>query len=171
MSNVRTRVALTAACTTLLVLYSAALAASPASPQTSYVAVTEFDPARDADDDVQRALVEAKRTGRNVLLDVGGKWCIWCRFMDEFFEANPAILKLREDTYVTVKVNFSPENKNEELLSRYPKIPGYPHLFVLDAQGQLLHSQSTEELEAGKSYDLKRFTTFLKKWSPGRTAK
>ncbi|MDA1315671.1 MAG: thioredoxin family protein [Acidobacteria bacterium] len=167
----RTRVALTAACTTLLVLYSAALTASPASPQTSYVAVTEFDPARDAATDVQRALVEAKRTERNVLLDVGGKWCIWCRFMDEFFEADPAILKLREDNYVTVKVNFSPENKNEELLSRYPEIPGYPHLFVLDAQGQLLHSQSTEELEAGKSYDVERFTAFLKKWSPARPAK
>lgn len=157
-----------AACVTLLAL---SLAASPSPPQTGYAPIAEFDPARNAAEDVQQACMEAKRTGRHVLLDVGGRWCIWCRIMDEFFEANPAILKLREDNYVTVKVNFSPENKNEELLSQYAKIPGYPHLFVLDSQGQLLHSQSTEELESDKSYNLKKFTRFLKQWAPGGTAK
>ena len=48
----------------------------------------------------------------------------------------------------------------------FPKIPGYPHLFVLDKTGTLLHSQNTSMLEDGKrSYDLERFTAFLKKWA------
>jgi thiol:disulfide interchange protein len=150
-----------------------AAAQTPPPPLThpAYAPITEFDPARDAAADLQEALAEAKRTSRNVLLDVGGKWCIWCRIMDDFFEANLALAQLREANYVTVKINFSPENKNETLLSKYPNIPGYPHLFVLDADGKLLHSQSTAELEAGKSYNLEKFTAFLKQWSPVGIAK
>ena len=43
---------------------------------------------------------------------------------------------------------------------------GYPHLFVLDANGKLLHSQNTGELEAGKSYDKGRFLAFVKRFAP-----
>ena len=69
---------------------------------------------------------------------------------------------------VTLKVNFSPENKNEPLLSKYGEIPGYPHIFVLDSEGKLLHSQNTSELEAGKSYNKELFVDFLKKWAPAK---
>jgi len=69
--------------------------------------------------------------------------------------------------FLVVKVNWSKENKNEAVLSRYPKIPGYPHLFVLDRNGKLLHSQDTSELESGKGYDHARVTAFLKKWGSG----
>ena len=131
-----------------------------------YKPVTEFDPTRDAASDIALAVIEAKRTNRRVLLDVGGKWCVWCRIMDSYFESNADLLKLRDDNYVTVKVNFSLENENKEVLSKYPEIPGYPHLFVLDSDGKLLHSQPTGELEKGKSYDREKMTAFLKKWAP-----
>ena len=65
-----------------------------------------------------------------------------------------------------VKVNYSPENENEEVLSRYPEVAGYPHFFVLDGQGKLLHSQDTAELEKGKSYHARRFKRFLTRWGP-----
>ncbi len=45
-------------------------------------------------------------------------------------------------------MNWSPDNKNVELLSQWPKVKGYPHLFLLDAEGKLLQSQSTGDLEA-----------------------
>jgi hypothetical protein len=69
---------------------------------------------------------------------------------------------------VTVKINFSQENLNEALLSKYPKISGYPHLLVLDSSGKLLKSQETSSLEEGKSYNLGRFTDFLNKWAPSK---
>ncbi len=65
-------------------------------------------------------------------------------------------------------LNFSPENENRAVLSRYPAIPGYPHIFVLDTDGKLLHSQGTAELEEGQSYNLQRFTAFLEKWAPAK---
>ena len=62
-----------------------------------------------------------------------------------------------------MKVNFSPQNRNEAVLSQWPKIKGYPHLFVLDAEGRLVHSQDTGELEAGKDYDEAKVIAFLEK--------
>ncbi len=124
----------------------------------------KFDPARDAAADVAIATAAAKAQRKRVLVDVGGEWCPWCHIMDRFIAANADVKKLRDDNYVWVKVNWSPQNKNEALLSRWPKIKGYPHLFVLDGDGRLVHSQDTGDLEKGKDYDKERFVAFLRKY-------
>ena len=126
-----------------------------------------YDPARDAAMDIDRAIEEAERTGKRILLEVGGNWCIWCHEMERFLEVNKDLLSLRDRNYITVKINYSPENKNEGVLSRYPEISGYPHIFVLEKDGTLIHSQDTAELEDGQtSYDPGKFTAFLKRWAP-----
>jgi thiol:disulfide interchange protein len=130
--------------------------------------VTEYDPKRDAAQDIQDAIKEAQRTNKRILLEVGGEWCGWCHTLDRFFQANPDLLFLRDKNFVTVKINFSGDNENKELLSHYPAIPGYPHIFVLDAEGKLLHSQDTSELESGKSYNLEKLTAFLTNWAPSQ---
>lgn len=129
---------------------------------------TRFDPARDAVQDLVTAREIATREGKNVLRDVGGKWCVWCRYMDRFFEEAAELKALRDQNYVVLKVNFSPENENQAFLGQYPKIRGYPHLFVLDAEGKLLFSQETGslELEKARGYDLKKMRAFLTKWAP-----
>jgi thiol:disulfide interchange protein len=126
----------------------------------------KFDPTRDAAADVAQALALASAEGKRVIVDVGGEWCTWCHIMDRFIAANDDVRALIDASYVWVKVNWSPQNENRALLSRWPKIQGYPHLFVLDANGKLLHSQNTAELEAGKSYDRGRFLAFVKRWAP-----
>ena len=140
--------------------------AQDSQPSNKYVPARAYDPSRNAEQDILDAQAEAKRTGKNVLIEVGGKWCIWCRIMDGFFQQHPDLSELREKNFVTVAVNFSPDNQNKAVLSRFPKIPGYPHLFVLDADGTLLHSQNTSDLEEGRGYNAKRFQKFLLKWSP-----
>jgi thiol:disulfide interchange protein len=132
----------------------------------SYVPVTKYDPKRNAEADIQAAVGEAQRTGRRVLIEVGGDWCSWCHKLDAYFTKNPKLTALRDSNFITLKVNWSPQNENKKALSKYPKISGYPHIFILDAQGKLLHSQPTGLLEEGQSYNLKKFTDFLMKWSP-----
>jgi thiol:disulfide interchange protein len=131
-----------------------------------YVPVHKYDPAGNAEQDIKAAVAEAGRTGKRVLVEVGGEWCIWCHIMDAYFEKNPELLSFREKNFVMVKVNYSEENKNEAVLSRYPAVAGYPHIFVLESDGTLLHSQDTGELEEGKSYNLTKFMDFLKHWAP-----
>ena len=136
---------------------------------SKYVPVANYDPKRNADQDIRDAIEEAKRTHRRILLEVGGEWCVWCHRLDDFFAAHPDLTSLRDKNFVTVKINFSDENPNKEVLSRYGEIPGYPHIFVLDSDGKYLHSQNTSPLESQKSYSLERLTSFLSywSWSPG----
>jgi len=125
----------------------------------------KFDPSRNPAEDLQAAVKTAKESNKKILLDVGGEWCIWCRKLDKFFQDNTDINKFLKENYIVVKVNYSPENKNEKFLSKYPKVAGYPHLFVLDKNGKLLHSQNTGDLEAGKGHDRDKVMAFLKKWA------
>jgi thioredoxin-related protein len=128
----------------------------------------KFDPKRDAAKDIQNAVSEAKKNDKRILLDVGGEWCIWCHRLDEFFAGNKDIQDLLKKNFVIVKVNYSPENKNEKVLGKYPEISGYPHIFILNTDGKLIHSQNTGELEKDKGYDRDKVISFLKKWSANR---
>jgi len=128
----------------------------------------KFDPARDAAKDIAAAVGEAKKLDKRVLLDVGGEWCIWCHRLDSLFIRNVDLDKYLNDHYVVVKVNYSKENKNESVLSQYPKVAGYPHLFVLDADGKLIQSQNTGDLEEGKGHSKEKVLAFLKKWAVAR---
>lgn len=124
-----------------------------------------FDPERDPAEDLKSAISVAGYEQKKIILDVGGDWCIWCRKMDEFINSNKELKEYLESHFVLIKVNFSKENENKEFLGRFPEIKGYPHLFVLDKSGELLHSQDTAELEENKGYSLEKFMAFLTKWA------
>jgi thioredoxin-related protein len=129
-----------------------------------YRPVDKFDPARDPFKDLKETVAEAKKTNKRIILDIGGEWCIWCHRIDAYMEENKEVKDLLAKYYIIMKVNFSPENKNEKFLSGYPKVDGYPHFFILDQNGDLLHSQNTGELEKDKSYSKEKFITFLTEW-------
>jgi len=126
----------------------------------------KFDPARNPNDDLKAAVELAKNTDKRIVLDVGGEWCIWCHRIDAFIHSTKEIKSLLEENYIVLKINVSKENKNEKFLSQFPKVEGYPHFFVLDKDGKLLHSQNTGELEKDKDYDKDKFIAFLNKWKP-----
>jgi thioredoxin-related protein len=134
--------------------------------KASYVPVREYDPKRDATKDIADAVKEAQRGNKNVLIEIGGQWCIWCKYFDKFFADQPSLAHYRDENYVLVKVNFSKENENKQVISKYGKIPGYPHLFVLDKSGKLLHSQETSKLEEGRGYNMAAVANFLRDWAP-----
>lgn len=125
----------------------------------------DYDAARDPASDLDVALRIARAASRRVLMVVGGEWSSSSRALDRFFAANPDLKRYRDANYVWLKVNWSAENHNEAFLRRYPAINGYPHIFVLDSGGRLLHSQDTEELEATKNYDPAAMRAFLVKWA------
>jgi len=129
-------------------------------------APAKFDPARDPAADVAHAVALASSQHKRVLVDVGGEWCSWCHIMDRFFETDREARELRDRGFVLVKVNYSKDNTNAAFLGRWPKIRGYPHLFVLGPDGALLHSQDTSELEAGNGNDRQKMLAFLRAWSP-----
>jgi len=125
-----------------------------------------YDPLRNPFDDLNAAVKVARKSGQRIVLKVGGEWCIWCHRLDDFIKEHPEIDKYLHSNYIFIKINVSKENKNENFLARYPKISGYPHLFVLDSKGEFIHSQDTALLEKEKSYDAQKIMEFLQQWAP-----
>jgi thioredoxin-related protein len=130
-----------------------------------------YDMTADPDADLRKATLQAQQENKRILMEVGGEWCIWCHKIDQFMKADPQIMSLLNQHYVVLKVNFSRENKNEKFLSRFPKVPGYPHMFLLEKDGKLLKNQSTTDFESGKGYDSAKFIAFLKQWAPPAQSK
>ena len=128
----------------------------------------KYAPEADPNAGLKAAIARAAREHKNVLMDVGGEWCGWCHRMDKFLTDHADLAALVEKNYVVLKVSFSPENENRQFLAKYPKIEGYPHIFVLDGTGKLLVSKNTGDLEEGKSYNLDRFREFLQQYAPSR---
>ena len=137
-----------------------------AKPEAELFVREKFDPTRDPKADLEAAIETASKSGKRIIIDLGGEWCGWCVYMDKFFFQNPALAKIRDDNFVWVKVNFDEINQNKAFLKSYPEASGYPHLYVLTKTGKLLRSQDTSTLEKGKGYNLVKFTRFLKTWSP-----
>ncbi len=126
----------------------------------------KFDPNADPEKELAEAVNKATTENKRILLDIGGEWCIWCHRLDEFIEQDEEIKSFLHSNFVVLKINYSKENKNEKFLSKFPKIPGYPHFFVLSKKGELFHSQDTGVLESDKGYSKEKFMAFLKEWAP-----
>ena len=137
-------------------------------PELKNSALVDFyDPARNPAEDLEQAIVVAQNENKRIMLELGDDWCIWCKFMDEFYATHSDILQFRAENYVLVKINVSEENMNKEFLSQFPEAAGYPHIYILEGNGTFVHSQNTVELENGAdSYVPEVFMAFLQKWAP-----
>lgn len=124
----------------------------------------KYDPTANPFRQLDAAKEQAAKEGKRILLDVGGEWCIWCHRLDDLFRANKDLTELVNKHYVVMKVNVSIDNKNEIFMAQFPKVAGYPHLFVLDAAGKVVHSQDSGQLEEGKGHSREKVAEFLKKW-------
>ncbi len=123
-----------------------------------------YDDTRDPARDLSALVIEAQARHKRILLVVGGEWCIWCHYLHNFLDKETDIRTAWDGAFLTLHVNYSPENKNEAFLSQYPKIPGYPHIFVLDEHGMLLQSQDTSDLESGRGYSKAAVKAFIDRW-------
>ncbi|MCK0131909.1 thioredoxin family protein [Flavobacteriaceae bacterium F08102] len=127
-----------------------------------------YDPSADAKVQIAEAVQQAKKEGKHVLLQMGGNWCGWCILFDKKVNAEPALKKILDANYVSVHINYSPENKNEEVFESlgYPQRFGFPVFVVLDGDGNRLHTQDSALLEEGKGHDTKKVMSFFRNWTP-----
>ncbi len=138
-----------------------------AKPLPEYSKV--YDEARDPFADATAAIALAKATQRNVLIEVGGNWCTWCKKMDAFLVKNPEIYKLLHDNYVLLKVNVSDGNRNKAFMRGLPPVQGYPHMYISTAEGKMLLSKDTAELQDEQGYSTTLWREFLTQWQPKAT--
>ena len=128
-----------------------------------------YDDTRDPFKDAADALALAKESERQVLIEVGGNWCGWCKKMDSFLINNPEVYHALHSQYVVLKVNVSDSNENTNFMKSLPPVLGYPHMYVSTAQGKMILSKDTAELLNGDNYSKAHWLTFLDRWSTKTT--
>lgn len=145
---------------------SASTAAPASAASHKSIPVYMFDPNRDAAADIQAAVLEAHRTGKRIILEVGGDWCQYCHEMYQLFQEHPDLLQLRDSRFITVAIAYDSSHRNDKLLSGYGKVLGIPHFFVLEKDGTLLYSQHVLDLRADGAYSSEKMREFLTRWTP-----
>lgn len=127
-----------------------------------------YRPAENAEEAIAKSVKEARAAGKHVFIQAGGNWCIWCARFNDLVTKDPAIDSLVHANYIVYHLNYSKENKNENLLAKfgYPQRFGFPVFLVLDGEGKLLHTQNSAYLEKDKGYDKKAVIGFFTDWSP-----
>src|SRR6476469_4604885 len=127
-----------------------------------------YDPQANVVKDVAECVTKAKQEHKNVLLQIGGNWCVWCYKLNAFVQMDSTLKNLLNTNYVVYHLNYSPENKNEAYLKTLgnPQRFGFPVLVVLDEAGKPLHTQDTVPLEKGNGYSFEKVKAFLQQWAP-----
>lgn len=147
----------------LLILFMVASMVTGAQAQVEKV----YDESVDAMEQINKAVEQARESGRYVMCQVGGNWCPWCLRFAEFATTDSVIAPLMAENYVYIHVNYSKGNKNLETM-RFLGNPGrfgYPVFVVLNEEGNPIHIQESESLEEGKGYSRKRVEKFLRLWN------
>ncbi|WP_165247875.1 thioredoxin family protein [Paludisphaera soli] len=125
-----------------------------------------YDEKADAREQVDKALAEARKDGKRVLLMFGGDWCGWCHRLHKLFEEDREIASVLSNEYALVMIDTQAPNAEGYLkeASKGQEGVGFPFLAVLDADGKLLVGQKTDPLEEGDHHDPKKVKAFLDQW-------
>ncbi len=134
----------------------------------AYAQVNIYNPNADAKAEIAAAISKAKQENKHVFIQIGGNWCPWCVKLHNFMNADSTISEILTKNYVVVKVNYSKENKNLDVLEKLekPQRFGFPVLVILNSNGNRIHTQDSGLLESGDGYDRKKVLNFLKNWTP-----
>ncbi len=154
---------------TIIIAFIFLASASTLMAQTETEKPKLYNPEANAKKEISDAVTKAKKEGKNVFIQVGGNWCVWCLRFNKLVTESPELTKIMNDNYVVLHVNYSKENKNDEALASlgYPQRFGFPVFVVLDANGKRLNTQNSAYLEDGKgAHSEKLVSEFLQSWTP-----
>jgi len=137
----------------------------------SYAQTTDtkiYNPSANAENDISALVKLAKIEHKHILLLAGGNWCSWCIEFNRFTHADSSIDSLLNKCFVIYHLNYSKENENKAIFAKYgyPQRFGFPVFIILDANGNHIHTQNSEYLEQGKSYNKQKVLEFLLNWTP-----
>lgn len=132
----------------LLLLTTPALAAIPA-PKPSIVSLQQlpiatmrpYDEKADANTLVDRAFAKARKSGKRVLIDLGGNWCPDCIVLANFLQL-PEMRRFMNAHYEVAMVDVGRFDRNLQIPARFgfkERLKGVPMLLVAMPNGNLVN--------------------------------
>lgn len=127
-----------------------------------------YNAAENAEARIAELVKQAKAENKNIILQAGGNWCIWCLRFNNFVQTTPELKEIVDKNYLYYHLNYSPENKNAKVFAKYDNPGekfGYPVFVVLDQNGKMIHTQDSAVLEESKGYSIEKVKEFFLKWT------
>jgi len=148
-----------------IAIFGFQLVSAAAQTQKEYGRI--YNPNADTRTDIKSATVLAQKEHKNILLQIGGNWCIWCIRFHNLVEGNDTLKDLLHTNYEVVHVNYDKNNKDASLWKElgYPQRFGFPVFVVLDEHGNRIHIQNSAYLEEGAGHSVKKIAEFLQQWT------
>jgi len=123
--------------------------------------------------DLKKALAQAQKENKNILIQFGGNWCPWCIRFHALIHGNPKIDSLMKENYIYLLLNVPKEkDKRDNDLFRhfeYPNRFGFPVFVILDKTGKRLNTQDSDAFEYPNpdvtGYDTSKVVRFLTMWN------
>ena len=127
-----------------------------------------YNPDADAAAHLSALMERASAEKKFILIQGGGNWCKWCLEFARFCKADRQIDSLINRHFIWYHLNSSKENENRPVFARlgYPQRFGFPVFVIMNEKGERLHTQNSEYLEEGKSYNREKIIAFLEMWTP-----
>ena len=127
-------------------------------------AALPYDEAADPKQDLQRALAEARKSGKRVLVVFGANWCPDCRKLDAEFHAGGETEKLVRARYEVVKVDVGRFDRNLDFVKLYgePIKKGIPSVVVVTPTNEVVYQTKAGELADARSMGSDGIHAFLR---------
>ena len=133
-----------------------------------------YNESQNARADLKKAVTQAQKENKNILIQFGGNWCSWCMRFHALVNGDPGVDSLMKANFVYMLLTV-PQEKNKRDYSlfsefEYPNRFGYPVFVILDKTGKRLNTQDSDAFEYFnpnvKGYDTTKVKRFLTMWSP-----
>lgn len=132
----------------LLLLTTPVLAATP-TPKLSITSLQQlpimtmrpYDEKADANSQVDRAFAKAKKSGKRVLIDLGGNWCPDCIVLANFLQL-PEMRRFMDAHYEVAMVDVGRFDRNLQVPARFgfkTRLKGVPTLLIATPDGKLVN--------------------------------
>lgn len=124
-----------------------------------------YDTTANAHAQVDAAFAEAKRTGKNVLIDFGANWCPDCRLLSSVFEM-PQVKPWKDSNFATVLVNVDRFNVNMDIPAHYGvKVTSIPAVLILTPDGKLLNADGRLALGNARTMSPQAAVDLIASWN------
>jgi thioredoxin-related protein len=87
--------------------------------------------------DYEKALADAAKTKKIIMIDLYTDWCGWCKKLDKDVYANKTVEDKLGANFIAVKANPEKTKWAAELAKKF-KVRGFPYIVFLDAKGNKL---------------------------------
>jgi len=135
--------------------------------QLPVVEMQPYDEKANADAAVDSAFARAKRSGKRVLIDLGGNWCGDCIVLSNLMQL-PTMKSFIASHYEVATVDVGRFDRNLQIPARFGitgRLEGVPSVLIATADGKLVNAGHVAALADARSMTPQAIADWLAQWA------